>query len=78
MKHDDFEARSLKRDEVLDHRQGEREYKTGRVPMCLGTTAGCLISMGFQEALDGLDKGRKHVLSVSTAEATRMWDLVEI
>jgi len=78
MKHGDFEARPLKQDQVLDHRQSEKEYKIGRVPMCLGTTAGALTSLVFREALDGPDEGRKHVLSVSTAEATRTWDLVEI
>lgn len=77
MKHDDFEARPLARDDGVDHRQGKKGYKIGRVPLCLGTTQGVMASMNFDPALDVSDEGRRHILSVSTAEATRTWELLD-
>lgn len=78
MKHDDFEAGSLERNIEGDHRKGKKEYIIGRVPLCLGTTQGTLTSMKFEDALLNSEEGQRQGLSVSTAEATRMWKLLDL
>lgn len=78
MKHDDFESSPLDRGIPGDHRKGKKEYKIGRVPLCLGTTQGVLTSMRFEDALPDGAEGKRQVLSVSTAEATRSWDLLDL
>jgi len=78
MKHDDFEAGPIDRDVSGDHRKGKKEYKIGRVPLCLGTTQGVLTRMKFEDALMNGDEGTRQVLSVSTAEATRTWELLDL
>lgn len=82
MKHDDFEAAAPvreARDSCADHREGERTYKVGRVPLCLSTVQGSLVELEFQDVLqDREEEGTRHVLSVVTAEATRRWDLRDV
>ena len=67
MKHDDFEARLSK-----------TEFTIGRVPICLGTIAGELTKLEFDEEAVWEDEGRKHVLSVETADASKRWELLEL
>ena len=67
MKHDDFEARL----------SPKTEFTIGRVPICLGTIEGDLTKMTFDEAVWEAD-GRKTVLSVETADASKKWGLLEL
>lgn len=68
MKHDDFEARTIK-----------TEYKIGRVPICLGTIEGELTEMKFDaDALVSEGGSRKQVLSVTSADASKNWELLDI
>jgi hypothetical protein len=67
MKHDDFEARIQK-----------NEFKIGRVPICLGTIEGELTEMKFHEDAAWHGEGRKHVLSVATADASKRWELLDM
>ncbi|KAM0722946.1 hypothetical protein Q7P37_001144 [Cladosporium fusiforme] len=66
MKHDDFEEQAAK-----------PEFKTGHVPICLGTVEGKLTDMKFEhDAVTG-DQGRKHIFTVATDDTTRTWELLE-
>lgn len=67
MKHDDFEAGAPK-----------KEFRIGRLPVSLGTIEGELTSMGFDEEAVAGEEGKKHVLSVATANATKQWELLDL
>ena len=54
------------------------EFTIGRVPICLGTIAGELTKLEFDEEAVWEDEGRKHVLSVETADASKRWELLEL
>lgn len=66
MKHDDFEERAPKPD-----------FKTGRVPVSLGTIEGKLTDMKFEQDAVAEAQGRKHVFTVSTADTSKTWELFD-
>lgn len=68
MKHNDFEARVAPK----------KDFKVGRVPICLGSLDGELVEMRFEEEAQWAAEGRKHVLSVATAGMSRKWRLVDM
>jgi hypothetical protein len=70
MKYDDFEA--------SEARLSKTQFTIGRVPICLGTIAGELTKLEFDEEAVWEDEGRKHVLSVETADASKRWEMLEL
>jgi hypothetical protein len=69
MKHDDFES--------IDATE-KTEYRVGRVPVCLSTVQGALTSLKFQTVVQDQEEGIRHNLSVSTAQVTRNWNLLDL